>query len=189
DHISGLIELLAARYSINAIFLAKNDESENYREILRLAALNGTKVYEIQSLTEVKIGKDRILIMSVNGEDANNRGIIVRMDYERTGLDIVFAGDISSETEILLSKTRNGHEIFSGVDIYKAIHHGSKNSNSEEILSLSAPKTIVISCGRNNRYGHPHKEALERMEHYTADIRITTSGQVKISRQRIEKEP
>ena len=182
DHISGLIELLAARYSINAIFLAKNDESENYREILRLAALNRTKVYEIQSLTEVKIGKDRILIMPVNGEDANNRGIIVRMDYEKTGLDVVFAGDISSETEILLSKTRNGREIFSGVDIYKAIHHGSKNSNSEEILSLSAPKTIVISCGRNNRYGHPHKEALERMEHYTADIRITTSGQVKISR-------
>lgn len=182
DHISGLIELLTARYSINAIFLAKNEESQNYREILRLAALNGTKVYEIYSFTEVKIGKDRMLIMPVKGDDANNRGIIVRADYKRAGLDTVFAGDISSEMESLLAKTRNGREIFSGVDIYKAIHHGSKNSNSEEILSLSAPKTIVISCGRNNRYGHPHKEALERMEHYTADIRITTSGQVKISR-------
>ena len=72
-------------------------------------------------------------------------------------------------------------EIFSDVDVYKAIHHGSRNSNSSEILALCNPKTIVISCGRNNRYGHPHAEALERMSHYTRDIRITAHcGQVRL---------
>ena len=191
DHILGLVELLNARYSINAIFLARREDSANYQEIVRLATLNGVRVYEVNSFTEIKIGKDRILVLPVgivqgnagsNTEsNANDIGIIVRMDYEREGLDTVFAGDISSEMEITLSKTAYGCEIFSKVDIYKAIHHGSKNSNSLEILALCNPKTIVISCGRNNRYGHPHAEALSRMRQFTADIRLTTSGQVRIS--------
>ena len=181
DHISGLIELLHSKYSINAIFLAKSDESVKYREIVSLAKQNGVKVYIIDRLTEIKMGKDRILALPVSGESTNDTGIIIRMDYERDGFDAVFAGDISSEEELLLLKMPEALEIFSGVDVYKAIHHGSRNSNSSEILALCNPKTIVISCGRNNRYGHPHAEALERMSHYTRDIRITAGcGQVRL---------
>ena len=181
DHISGLIELLHARYSINAIFLAKSDESVKYREIVHLAKQNGTKIHIIDGLTEIKMGRDRILALRVSGEDTNDTGIVIRMDYERDGCDAVFAGDISSKTELLLSKTPKGLEIFSDVDVYKAIHHGSRNSNSLEILALCNPKTIVVSCGRNNRYGHPHAEALARMRHFTSDIRITAHcGQVRL---------
>lgn len=181
DHISGLIELLHARYSINAIFLAKSDESVKYREIVHLAKQNGTKIHIIDGLTEIKMGGDRILALRVSGEDTNDTGIVIRMDYERDGCDAVFAGDISSKAELLLSKMPDGLEIFSNVDVYKAIHHGSRNSNSLEILALCNPKTIVVSCGRNNRYGHPHAEALARMRIFTNDIRITAaSGQVRL---------
>ncbi|MCR5373765.1 MAG: DNA internalization-related competence protein ComEC/Rec2 [Lachnospiraceae bacterium] len=173
DHISGLVELLYARYSIDAIFLAKSEESVKYREITEAAKRNGVKVCEIHEFTEVKIGKDRIFVMPVNGDDANDRGLIVRMDYQTEGIDALFAGDISMEMERSLVNARGVGALFDGVDIFKAIHHGSRNSNSDEMLAKCKPKTIVISCGRNNRYGHPHSEAVERMQRYTDDIRIT----------------
>ena len=49
-------------------------------------------------------------------------------------------------------------------DFLKVGHHGSSNSGSEEFLQWVNPKHAVISCGENNRYGHPHKETLERLK-------------------------
>ena len=180
DHILGLIELLDAGYCVDAIFLAKNEESENYRKIVGLAERAGVIVYEIKKYTEIRIGRDRLIVIPVNGEDVNDKGLIVRMDYETEGLDALFAGDISMDMELKLLNDGKADALFENIDIFKAIHHGSKNSNSDEILSRCNPKTIVISCGRNNRYGHPHKEAVERMQRYTDDIRITARlGQVR----------
>ena len=48
--------------------------------------------------------------------------------------------------------------------ILKVAHHGSKNSTSEEFLKAANPRLAIISCGKGNRYGHPHEETLERLE-------------------------
>ena len=49
------------------------------------------------------------------------------------------------------------------VDILKVAHHGSRNSTSEELLRQVNPGLAIISCGRDNRYGHPHEETLNRL--------------------------
>ena len=49
-------------------------------------------------------------------------------------------------------------------DVYKLGHHGSNTSSSQALLSKATPDYIVISCGLNNDYGHPHKETMERVE-------------------------
>jgi competence protein ComEC len=49
-------------------------------------------------------------------------------------------------------------------DILKVAHHGSKSSSSEAFLDAVKPRIAVIQCGRNNFYGHPHKQTLERLE-------------------------
>lgn len=49
-------------------------------------------------------------------------------------------------------------------DVFKAGHHGSRTSSSAEILSLASPTKIVISCGLDNKYGHPHPESMDRFE-------------------------
>ena len=49
-------------------------------------------------------------------------------------------------------------------DVLKVAHHGSKNSSSEAYLGRIRPSAAVISCGEDNRYGHPHRELLERLE-------------------------
>ena len=57
----------------------------------------------------------------------------------------------------------------SGVDdcnvtLLKVAHHGSNYSTGEEMLNRLRPRIALISCGKDNRYGHPHEELLERLE-------------------------
>ncbi|MDE6318910.1 MAG: hypothetical protein K2M22_04260, partial [Lachnospiraceae bacterium] len=49
------------------------------------------------------------------------------------------------------------------ITLLKVAHHGSKNSTTEKFLDLIRPKIAVISAGRNNSYGHPHRETMERL--------------------------
>ncbi len=66
--------------------------------------------------------------------------------------------------------------------ILKCPHHGSRYSSSTEFLRWYAPDLIVISCGENNTYGHPHRETLERIrENDIKFLRTDQSGAVKIS--------
>ncbi|MGC5328482.1 DNA internalization-related competence protein ComEC/Rec2 [Brevibacillus sp. SYSU BS000544] len=74
------------------------------------------------------------------------------------GKRILFTGDLERTGEQQLIR-RGGLPV---VDILKAGHHGSKTSSSQELLDAVLPKTAVISVGRQNRYGHPHEEVLER---------------------------
>ena len=46
----------------------------------------------------------------------------------------------------------------------KAAHHGSKNSGSDGFLNIVQPSLTLISAGRDNRYGHPHAETVERLK-------------------------
>lgn len=66
-------------------------------------------------------------------------------------------------------------------DILKVAHHGSRNTTSEELLRLIKPELSLISCGKNNRYGHPHAELLERINYVGSEVVITyESGAITI---------
>jgi len=75
-------------------------------------------------------------------------------------------GDLTSEKEEeILRKT-----IDVSADILKVGHHGSKYSTSEKFLEKVSPRNAVISAGRNNSYGHPALEILERMKKSGVEI-------------------
>ena len=61
----------------------------------------------------------------------------------------------------------------SNVTVLKISHHGSKNSTTEEFLDVARPSAGIISCGKNNVYGHPHKETLERLDKVGCKVFIT----------------
>ena len=58
-------------------------------------------------------------------------------------------------------------------DVLKAGHHGSRGASCEAWLTQLQPETTVLCCGRNNRYGHPHEETLQRLEAAGTEIRCT----------------
>ena len=66
-------------------------------------------------------------------------------------------------------------------DVLKVAHHGSKYSSTKAFLQSLDPKLAVISCGANNRYGHPHAETLERLEEQGVQwVRTDEKGAVVI---------
>ena len=68
------------------------------------------------------------------------------------------------------------------VDFYKAAHHGSRYSNSEEFLQMLAPRVSVVSCSATNRYGHPAGEAVMHMEEAGSAVFYTMeAGQITIT--------
>ncbi|MEE1242558.1 MAG: DNA internalization-related competence protein ComEC/Rec2, partial [Frisingicoccus sp.] len=84
----------------------------------------------------------------------------------------LLTGDLEEAGEnILMTQSR-----LETMDILKVAHHGSSGATSESFLNAIQPVWAVISCGENNRYGHPHKETLERLEKQGCQW-LTTSGQ------------
>ena len=68
------------------------------------------------------------------------------------------------------------------VDILKVAHHGSGYSTSSEFLAAAGPAAAIISCGRNNSYGHPHTETLQTLEELQITYaRSDLNGTVKLS--------
>lgn len=55
-------------------------------------------------------------------------------------------------------------------DVLKLGHHGSSTSTSDYFLGKVNPSIGVISCGKNNKYGHPHKEVMNLLEKYNIMI-------------------
>lgn len=104
-----------------------------------------------------------------NYENTNDSSAVVKLTHGNT--KFLFTGDAekTSEKDIL-----NSNEDLSS-NVLKIGHHGSHSSSSKEFLDKIDPKIAIISCGKNNDYGHPHKETMKELnkrniEVYRTDI-------------------
>ena len=75
---------------------------------------------------------------------------------------MLFTGDMEQKGEDAVTEQLNERQ--EQIDILKVPHHGSKNSTKEAFLEAAGAKIGIISCGKGNSYGHPHKELLERLK-------------------------
>ena len=103
-----------------------------------------------------------------SAEDRNENSTVLRLKTE--GFSVLFTGDIQGEGEKGMIRNLTGGK---RTTVLKTAHHGSKNSTPEEFLKLVEPEYALISAGRNNRYGHPHKELLSRLEEVGCEIHMT----------------
>ena len=96
------------------------------------------------------------------------------------GLSLLLTGDVEGEGERALIGELRERGI-GAVTVLKTAHHGSRNATSREFLAQVKPQIAVISCGRNNRYGHPHEELLERLRGGGTNVYLTPeSGAVTV---------
>ena len=84
---------------------------------------------------------------------------------------LLLTGDVeaSGEAEILSACP----ELVSGCTILKTAHHGSDTSTTQEFLNAASPQAALISCGKDNSYGHPHEEVLSRFRSAHIPVFIT----------------
>jgi len=97
-------------------------------------------------------------LLSGTRSDDNNNAIVARLVYGKAR--ILFTADAEGEAEESLLKS--GLDL--SADVLKVGHHGSRGSTSARFLRAVSPKMAVLSCGRKNRFGHPHQETLTRLQ-------------------------
>ncbi len=159
DHINGILEMIEEDMIkiCNLVLPDCRQFKEAYRELVVLAEAKGISVCYVQENTSLKDNTLSIDIISPdNGiyHDINEASMVMKLSYY--SFSMYFTGDIGIETEKRLLP------LLTHADIIKVPHHGSKNSSSWEFLEKITPCLAVVSCGANNRYGHPHMETVER---------------------------
>ncbi|MBQ4284784.1 MAG: MBL fold metallo-hydrolase, partial [Lachnospira sp.] len=97
-----------------------------------------------------------IIAPNKNYEESNNASIGIILHYGQKSF--LFTGDAETDSEM---------DIIAGginikCDVYKAGHHGSKSSSCAALLNAASPAYAVISCGKNNDYGHPHTQTINQ---------------------------
>ena len=98
----------------------------------------------------------------------DNDGSLV-LGFSLCKKDFLIMGDAPIKVEKDIIKTYQHIDC----DILKAGHHGSNTSTCDEFVKYLSPKEAIISCGKNNKYGHPHKSVIETLNRNNVKIRST----------------
>jgi len=97
------------------------------------------------------------------------------LDLQYGAFTALLTGDLEEEGELFLLK-EDADYLRRSYDVLKVAHHGSRFSSSADFLRRIRPSLAVISAGEHNRYGHPHKETLERLREVGAGILVTAES-------------
>lgn len=163
-------------------YLGAGEEMGMFRCLWPVRGIQDPDVNEQSLVLLFTFGEDRILLTGDAGK-VSEPGILREFSYAGSSGDtgkeysgIAGVGWIDNSGK---RKLRDfGPE--GGIDVLKAGHHGSSTSSGEEFLQALRPQYTVISCGRNNRYGHPHRETIEALESIGTEICSTAvSGAIR----------
>ncbi len=184
DHIGGLEEVLDV-YDANLIIdpgvVHTSQTYERYDAAVKEHVASGALYLNKQPMV-IEIADNVTFEVLQTGDDyydRNNQSVVTKLSYGE--IDVLLTGDAEEEAEAdLLSEDIEA-------EIYKVGHHGSSSSSTEAFLKQVEAEVGIISAGKDNKYGHPHREVLQRLDKYgiktyqTAEdgdvvITITESG-------------
>ena len=182
DHISGIEDLLETeKIDVGTLVLPYLQETdERYDNLIEIGKRSGAEIEFIYSGISICDGETRLSCLhpdkNYHSNDKNVMSTSLLVEYG--DFSMLLTGDISeSEEKIILESGK----LKENITVYKAAHHGSKYSNSMELLNYINPVYTVISYGEDNSYGHPHKEVNERLEEIGTKVFYTAkSGAVSI---------
>lgn len=176
DHIGGIENVLKA-FSIGCIYLP--DVSASTATYIGMAET----ILELD--IEAKIAETGVTVLSegalqasflapsaIDTSDQNRNSAVLYLTYGNTRF--LFMGDADTKIENSLSGNID-------CDVLKVGHHGSRTASGSDFLLRCSPTYAVISCGQGNSYGHPHEEAMQRLQNSGAEIlRTDLSGTITI---------
>lgn len=193
DHIGGMCDVLET-YSVDTIIMPELSEInmpttkvyENlldtvYDKNINTVLIDGKKGYSFGLNDDIDV---EVLGPVEQVKDLNDMSVIVRVSAFDT--EFMILGDAEKqELSSVYSKPLNKNlSVIDSVNNFKSDvvamgHHGSSTSIHKKFLSAVDAETAVISCGKDNKYGHPHKEALEYIKQQNMTLyRTDTDGSV-----------
>lgn len=156
DHIGGA-PVIITKFEIDKVFVS-NFEKDNktYQKLIQALDNKRLKAVTPNVGEKYSLGTAEITILAPNGEYDNPNDSSVCFLIKNGDNCFLFTGDAEEKAqEALLAG-----QIALSADVYHAGHHGSRTSTSQEFLDAVKPAYAVISCGKDNSYGHPHAQTL-----------------------------
>lgn len=182
DHVSAFTELCQTEdlsgIKVNTLYIPRLLQEEFVMQI-KLAQQNNIRVVLLERGDAVNSGSLCWTVLAPDSRafylDENEASLVLALNYGN--FEGVFMGDAGFEAERLIEEAG-----VCDVTLLKVAHHGSSiGTNSEEFIELLSPQIAVISSGKNNVYGHPHKETIRRLEAVKSKIFGTAEfGQITV---------
>ncbi|ACA56429.1 ComEC/Rec2 family competence protein [Clostridium botulinum] len=173
DHIGGMPKVIEEFEISNFYAPKKTANTKIFKDMILQLKKKNLKINVAKKGISLDLSNnsslDFLAPVKDNYENTNDSSAVVKLTHGNT--KFLFTGDAekTSEKDIL-----NSNEDLSS-NVLKVGHHGSHSSSSKEFLDKINPKIAIISCGKNNDYGHPHKETMKELnkrniEVYRTDI-------------------
>ena len=183
DHVAGLTGLLET-YDVKHVIhcgadCATVDNEKDYLVWKALLARKGIVAVEAEVGTRIRLGETvglHILHpppgpLSGTGSDSNNNSVVLRLKYGEVGF--LLTGDIEALAEGYLLR----QDLPLASDVMTAPHHGSRTSSTAEFVAAVDPQLVLISAGKDNRYGHPDPETLATLSQRLPYERILATAE------------
>lgn len=181
DHIGGMVKVFE-KYDIESFYMPKvTHTTKTFENMLKAVSEEGLKVKVIKEGTSFDLGEGaKIDVYSPiyeSYEEFNDYSPIMKLTFGNTSY--MFTGDAEAhaEQEVVAKYPKN-----LDADVLKFGHHGSSTSSTKEFVEAVSPEYGVISCGVDNKYGHPHRETLQTIDtHGIKAYRTDKQGQITIT--------
>lgn len=165
----GAITVLEKIKVKNVIIGKQFKNSKNFQDFINIVNRKNIKIHEVEAGQRIKIQKDLHLDIIfpdsshiIDDNVLNNNSLVCKLTYKE--FSMLFTGDIEEKAEkVILEKYKYNLGILRS-DVLKVAHHGSKTSSTEEFLTSVKPKVTLIGVGKDNNFGHPSMDILERLE-------------------------
>lgn len=168
DHIGGLDTVIKA-FEIGQVVMPKKDTTtESYKDVVAAVAQKGLKITEAKAGLNLDLGAgitaQMIAPNSSGYEDINDYSTVFKLAYGKN--TFLFEGDAEkiSEREMLAK----GYNL--QADVLKVGHHGSNSSSDPLFLAKVSPAYAIISVGKDNSYGLPKQETLDKLSAVNSKI-------------------
>lgn len=172
---------------VGEVIISKQIENtENFQKFKQIITDKKIKVKVVNKGDRISIEKNLYFdIIWPNNNDfilenaLNNNSIVCKISYNN--FSMLFTGDIEEQAEVkILQEYEDNIKILKS-EILKVAHHGSKTSTTIEFLKAVNPKVALIGVGKNNKFGHPSNEVIQRLEEKnTKKYRTDEMGEITI---------
>lgn len=180
----GSILKIIESLKVGQIIMGKQFESsDNYEEVMNLVKDKNIETHVIESGQKINIEKNLYIDVlwpsknQISENSLNNNSLICKLNYNN--FSMLFTGDIEKVAEEKILNNIDNDLL--NVDILKVAHHGSKTSSTEEFIKAVKPRIALIGVGKNNKFGHPNEDVLNRLSNYGTKIyRTDENGEISI---------
>jgi competence protein ComEC len=168
DHMGGMPAVLR-NFRPRELWVAVDPNSAPYRALLAEATTLGIRVRHLRTGDRITWDTLDLAVLAPTpaytnpGPPINNDSLVLRMQYGQSSALLEGDAEAPSEHTMVAAALINPAAQLGPDTLLKVGHHGSRTSTTPDFLALVAPQDAVISVGRNNTFGHPRPEIIQRL--------------------------